>query len=151
MKLISLKYLQKKIVKLLLPLIGVLILFLNNTKVALSQSFESSFKPDQKIIEYLHLSVPAKNKDSWLEAEKVSWEPWLKKQKGFLERQLFWDPEEEKAILMISWLNRKDWKAIPQNEINAVQEVFEKYARESTGINNGNPFPLLYEGELLPQ
>ena len=31
------------------------------------------------------------------------------------------------------------------------QERFETLAREATGQRQGNPFPLVFEGELLPQ
>jgi hypothetical protein len=31
-----------------------------------------------------------------------------------------------------------------------VQERFEQLARRATGENQGNPFPLLFEGELQP-
>ena len=36
-------------------------------------------------------------------------------------------------------------------EVETVQERFETLAREQTGQPHGNPFPLLFEGELLPQ
>ena len=52
---------------------------------------------------------------------------------------------------MISWASYAQWKAIPQDEIDAVQERFERLARDGTGRDSGNPFPLLFEGELFPQ
>ena len=36
-------------------------------------------------------------------------------------------------------------------EVETVQERFETLAREATGQRQGNPFPLVFEGELLPQ
>ena len=36
-------------------------------------------------------------------------------------------------------------------EVETVQERFETLAREQTGQRQGNPFPLVFEGELLPQ
>ena len=36
-------------------------------------------------------------------------------------------------------------------EVETVQERFETLAREATGQRQGNPIPLVFEGELLPQ
>ena len=115
---------------------------------------ESLFKVNfQKgsIVEHLKLEVPKKFKNAWLKAEEGSWEPWLLKQDGFLGRQLFWNPKLEEATLLIGWESRAVWKNISQSEINLVQHDFEKIARKETGEINGNPFPLIYEGELNPE
>ena len=107
--------------------------------------------PKESIVEHLKLEVPKKFKNAWLKAEKGSWEPWLLQQDGFLGRQLFWDPKGEKATLLIGWESRAVWKNISQSEINLVQHDFEKIARKETGKSIGNPFPLIYEGELNPE
>ncbi len=103
------------------------------------------------IIEHLRLRVPSQKREAWLKAEKGSWEPWLAEKKGFLGRQLFWDDQNEEAVLIISWESREQWKAIPQSEIDEIQENFESLAREGTGDLKGNPFPLQFEGQLFPQ
>ena len=103
------------------------------------------------IIEHLRLHVDDQDREAWLEAERGSWEQWLAKKRGFLGRKLFWDPLREEATLMITWSSYSEWKSIPQGEIDAVQERFEELAREGTGLEKGNPFPLIYEGELKPQ
>ena len=107
--------------------------------------------PKNSIVEHLKLDVPKKYKQAWLKAEKGSWEPWLLKQNGFLGRQLFWDPKVEEATLLIGWKSRAVWKNISQTEINLVQQDFEKIARKETGETSGNPFPLIFEGELNPE
>ena len=115
---------------------------------------ESSLKvnfPKESIVEHLKLEVPRKFKNAWLKAEEGSWEPWLLKQDGFLGRQLFWDPKVEEATLLIGWESRAVWKSISQTEINIVQQDFEKIARKETGETSGNPFPLIFEGELNPE
>ena len=107
--------------------------------------------PKESVVEHLKLDVPKEFKNAWLKAEEGSWEPWLLKQDGFLGRQLFWDPKVEEATLLIGWESRAVWKNISQTEINQVQKDFEKIARKETGEMSGNPFPLLFEGELHPQ
>ena len=108
---------------------------------------------DIAVVEHLRIQVPDQARDAWMKAEQQSWEPWLAKQKGFLGRDLLWDPSTEEGTLLIRWSSREDWKAIPQEEVEAVQERFERIAREVLGQVQGqeNPFPLVYEGELLPQ
>ena len=115
---------------------------------------ESLLKVDftkESVVEHLKLDVPKKFKNAWLKAEEGSWEPWLLKQDGFLGRQLFWDPKVEEATLLIGWESRAVWKSISQVEINIVQQDFEKIARKETGETSGNPFPLIFEGELNPE
>ena len=103
------------------------------------------------VVEHLRLQVPQDSREQWMVAERGSWEPWLKQQPGFLGRDLFWDPATEEGTLLIRWSSRKAWKSISMAEVETVQERFETLAREQTGQRQGNPFPLVFEGELLPQ
>ena len=73
------------------------------------------------------------------------------KQDGFLGRLIFWDHKNEEATLLIGWESRAVWQNIPQTEINIVQKDFERIARKETGETSGNPFPLIFEGELNPE
>jgi uncharacterized protein (TIGR03792 family) len=103
------------------------------------------------LVEHLRVKVPAEAVEAWISAERGSWEPWLEKQPGFLDRQLLWDPEREEGTLLIHWRDRDAWQSIPEAEIERVQQRFERLARQATGNDQGNPFPLVFEGELLPQ
>jgi len=105
---------------------------------------------DVAVVEHLRVRVPAEARDAWLEAERGSWEPWLQQQQGYLGRDLFWDAESEEGTLLIRWASREQWKQIPEAEVEAVQERFEQLARTATGRGQGNPFPLVFEGELVP-
>jgi uncharacterized protein (TIGR03792 family) len=96
-------------------------------------------------------SSPAQARFAAMADPQGSWEPWLAHQEGFLGRDLLWDPEAEEGTLLIRWSSREAWKAIPEQEVEAVQQRFEQLAREGTGQRQGNPFPLVFEGELLPQ
>ncbi len=146
-----LKPLRRKTIIFFASIVFVFTLFFSNTQIASATNSPELNLPNQTIIEYLKLRVSNQDRKAWLTAEKKSWEPWLKKQKGFLDRKLFWDPEREEAILLISWASRSDWKRIPQDEIDFVQKTFEEIASDLTGTKGSNPFPLKSEGELLPQ
>ena len=102
------------------------------------------------VVEHLRIKVPADGRAAWLQAEQGSWEPWLEQQDGYLGRDLLWDSEREEGTLLIRWASREQWKAIPDAEVEAVQERFGQLAREATGQGQGNPFPLVFEGELIP-
>ena len=106
---------------------------------------------DVAVIEHLRLSVPEQGREAWLEAERGSWEPWLAQQMGFLGRDLLWDPETEEGTLLIRWSSRQAWKAIPSEQVAEVQDRFEQLAREARALPQemDNPFPLVFEGELL--
>ena len=141
----------EKIFRLLfVSLIFLFTCFGNVKNIQADSLFKVNF-PKESIVELLKLDVPKKYKQAWLKAEQGSWEPWLLKQDGFLGRQLFWDPKVEEATLLIGWRSRAVWKNISQREINLVQQDFEKIARKETGDTSGNPFPLIFEGELNPE
>ena len=131
-------------------LISLSTIFGNVKNIQAESSLKVNF-PKESIVEHLKLEVPKKFKNAWLKAEAGSWEPWLLKKDGFLGRQLFWDPKGEEATLLIAWESRAVWKNISQKEINLVQQDFEKIARKETGETSGNPFPLIFEGELNPE
>ena len=151
MKFSSINTLIEKIFRFLLFSVITFSSFFGNVKNIQAESLVKVNFPKESIVEHLKLDVPKKFKRAWLKAEEASWEPWLLKQDGFLGRQLFWDPKEEEATLLIGWESRSVWKSISKSEINNVQDDFERIARKETGETNGNPFPLVYEGELKPQ
>ena len=130
--------------------LAVLILLSGHPDISLAAFLDPDGGYDVAIIEHLRIQVPSEGRKAWLEAESGSWEPWLARQEGFIGRDLLWDPETEEGTLLIRWSSRDAWKAIPEHEVEAVQERFEQLARESTGQTKGNPFPLVFEGELLP-
>ena len=145
------KNLIKKISNFFLLGLIIVVTFLGNVKNVYAASLLRVNFPKGAVVEHLKLDVPKKFKRAWLKAEEGSWERWLNEQYGFLGRQLFWDPAVEQATLLIGWESRSLWKNISQSEIELVQKDFEKIARSETGLISGNPFPLIYEGELNPE
>lgn len=110
------------------------------------------------VVEHLRVRVRADARAAWLQAEALSWEPWLRQQAGYLGRELRWDAEREEGVLLIRWASREQWKAIPEAEVERVQARFEALARRSLGHAfaseepaPANPFPLVHAGELEPR
>jgi uncharacterized protein (TIGR03792 family) len=127
-----------------------LMLLTAHPDVAIAEQQQPGGSFEVAVVEHLRVKVPARARQAWLEAERGSWEPWLAEQEGYLGRDLLWDPEREEGTLLIRWASREQWKAIPLGEVEAVQERFEHLARQATGTRQGNPFPLVFEGELQP-
>ena len=137
----------------LLRVIGLvltLVMLAGHADVAIAGVELPSGEYDVAVVEHLRVKVPAEARQAWLEAERGSWDPWLAQQPGFLGRELLWDGDREEGTLLIRWASREQWKQIPEAEIETVQEHFEQLARQATGQSQGNPFPLLFEGELQP-
>ena len=142
--------LRSQILKVGALCLAVLILLSGHSDVSFAAFADPDGGYDVAVVEHLRIQVPSEGRQAWLEAERGSWEPWLARQEGFIGRDLLWDPETEEGTLLIRWRSREAWKAIAELEVEAVQERFEQLARQSTGQKEGNPFPLVFEGELLP-
>lgn len=109
------------------------------------------------VIEHLRVRVQADAQAAWLHAEAHSWDPWLRRQSGYLGRELRWDADREEGVLLIRWASREQWKAIPEAEVEAIQAEFESLARRFLSASSAardplptNPFPLVHAGELDP-
>ena len=140
-------YLDKFIRWLTYSSIIIFIIFQNNLSVLNALTMDQN---QELIIEELRLDVPAKYKNVWLKAENQIWEPWLAQQEGFLGRQIFYNEEKEEALLLVNWENKKLWKNISQEEVNKVQDIFDRNVKDVLNLSK-NPFELLYEGELFNQ
>ena len=138
------------LVRVLALALCLLMLLAGHPDVAIAAFEDPSGTFDVAVVEHLRVQVPAAARDAWLEAERGSWEPWLQQQQGYLGRDLLWDAEREEGTLLIRWASREQWKRISVAEVEAVQERFEQLARKATGQRQGNPFPLVFEGELVP-
>ena len=144
------QHLRRQILNVGALCLAVLILLSGHSDVSFAAFADPDGGYDVAVVEHLRIQVPSQGRQAWLEAERGSWEPWLAGQDGFIGRDLLWDPETEEGTLLIRWSSREAWKAIPEREVEAVQERFEQLARQATGQKEGNPFPLVFEGELLP-
>ena len=108
---------------------------------------------DEMVVEQLRLRVPADQREIWLEAERLTWQPWLEQQLGFLGREIYWDPNRLEGLLLIRWASRDQWKSISPETVQVVQSRFDALSNSALGrqVDAGSPFPLLAEGELQPQ
>lgn len=108
--------------------------------------------PGGVVVELLRLQVPRQAQPAWLAAERSCWEPWLRRQEGFLGRELLYDARQEQALVLIRWASREHWQAIPAAEVKRMERRFRHEVRRRLGPlappGGGTPFALLQEGEL---
>ena len=119
-----------------------------NSKILYASSMD--IYQSSPVVEELRLKVPSEFKEEWLKAEKKIWDPWLSSQEGFLGRQIFWNKESEEGLILVNWKNKKLWKSISAEDVNVIQEEFEKVIKTALNVD-ANPFELIYEGELDKQ
>ena len=108
---------------------------------------------DQQVIELLRLSVPADQRDVWMDGERSTWQPWLEEQAGFLGREIFWDAGRAEGLVLVRWASREQWKAITDEEVQRLQGRFDSRVNKALGrrTDEESPFPLVEVRELLPQ
>jgi uncharacterized protein (TIGR03792 family) len=102
------------------------------------------------VVEHLRLRVPLDGREAWLRAELETWDPWLRGKQGFVDREVRWDNTAEEGVLLIHWASHEDWKAIPEQEVLAIQATFEAAAKRWLALppESDNPFPLVFAGEI---
>ena len=136
----------------MLPRFGVLLACLAGLLVLFPWRADAVDQPiaQQPItVEMLRLGVPAPLRHAWLKAEAEVWKPWLEQQPAYLGRDLYWDPQQEQAQVLIRWRSRTEWKAIPDEQVAAVQARFVAAVNQATAENAADPIPLVDASELL--
>ena len=145
---INVRFIDK--IKSLSFLLICLLIFLFQSNSQILKAIPMDNDQNKLVTEELRLKVPAQYKEVWLKTEKQIWDPWLSSQEGFLGRQLFWDKENEEALILVNWKSKKLWKSIPMSEVNIIQQKFEDNVKAALNVGD-NPFELIYEGELDKQ
>lgn len=131
-------------------LAGLLVLF--PWRVAAAPSTPAADRPTVQepiTVEMLRLAVPAALRDAWLNAEAEVWKPWLEQQPAYLGRDLYWDPQQEQAHVLIRWRSRQEWKAITDEEVAAVQDRFVAAVNQATAEDAADPIPLMAASQWL--
>ena len=132
-------------------LILICIIFFNSfSNLQNVKAFTMDNSLDAKVTEELRLKVPKNFKEAWLNAEKNVWEPWLSEKEGFLDRTIFWNKNNEEALILVNWKNKNCWKSISIEEVNAIQKKFDESVNNFMRLDS-NPLKLIYEAELYEQ
>ena len=73
------------------------------------------------VIEFLTFDVDPTARAEWLLHEEQHWSRFLERQAGFVRKQM-WKPvgDDSKVHAVIWWESMEHWKAIPEDELDAV-------------------------------
>ncbi|MEM8611249.1 MAG: TIGR03792 family protein [Cyanobacteria bacterium P01_H01_bin.105] len=93
------------------------------------------------VIEWLKFRVDATQRNRYLAIDEEIWTSALAMYPGFLDKTTWLDPNhDDEVIFVISWATRDQWKAIPEDELNQINQRFD----DALGI----PYDLLESKEF---
>ncbi|KOP24068.1 cyanobacterial protein, TIGR03792 family [Hapalosiphon sp. MRB220] len=79
------------------------------------------------IIELLRVKVPPENREQYIQKDAEIWTAALAGYPGFLGKEVWINPHDtSEIILIVQWATREQWKAIPQAEIDALDQKFNQ-------------------------
>ena len=78
------------------------------------------------VIEWLKFKVDSEQRDRYLAIDDEIWTPALAAYPGFLDKVTWLDPNhDDEVIFVISWATREQWKAIPEEDLNEINQRFD--------------------------
>ena len=79
------------------------------------------------VIEWLKFKVPLAQRDYYLAIDDEIWTSALATYPGFLDKTTWIDPNhDDEVIFIISWATREQWKAIPDDELDQINQRFDQ-------------------------
>lgn len=78
------------------------------------------------VIEWLKFRVAPAQRSRYLEIDEAIWTAALKTYPGFLDKTTWLDPNhDDEVIFVISWATREQWKSIPEEELEQINQQFD--------------------------
>lgn len=85
------------------------------------------------VIEFLTFAVTPDERVEWMEVEERTWSRFLERQPGFVRKQLWVDVDDDQHVhALIEWESLDQWRAIPHDELAAVDEAMGPWVRACT-------------------
>ncbi len=79
------------------------------------------------VIEWLKFRVDAAQRDRYLTIDNEIWTPALAEYPGFLDKTTWLDPNhDDEVIFVITWATREQWKAIPEDDLESINQRFDQ-------------------------
>lgn len=79
------------------------------------------------VIEWLKFKVPPAQRERYLVIDDEIWTPALANYPGFLGKTTWLDPaHDDEVIFVISWATREQWKAIPEVDLEHINQRFDQ-------------------------
>lgn len=77
------------------------------------------------VIEFLRVKVVPKLREKFIQKDHEVWTAALASYPGFLGKEVWINPNSStEVILVIRWATREQWKAIPQQRLDAIEKQF---------------------------
>ncbi|NDJ21876.1 TIGR03792 family protein [Nostoc sp. B(2019)] len=87
------------------------------------------------VIEFLKFHVAPDLRENFIQKDAEIWTAALAKYPGFLGKEVWITPDNSKeVILIIHWATREQWKAIPQADLQAIEDKFAQAVGKSHPI-----------------
>ncbi|WP_017318064.1 TIGR03792 family protein [Mastigocladopsis repens] len=87
------------------------------------------------IIELLKVKVPPEQREKYIQKDAEIWTAALAKHPGFLGKEVWSNPKDAtEVVLVIHWATKEHWKAIPQVELEAIEQKFSEAMGKSYPI-----------------
>ncbi|MBE9223302.1 TIGR03792 family protein [Cyanobacterium stanieri LEGE 03274] len=78
------------------------------------------------VIEWLKFRVCPSHHGFFLEQDRLIWTRNLKNYQGFVDKQIWINPDcEDEIIFVITWASRDLWKAIPVESLKFIESKFK--------------------------
>lgn len=78
------------------------------------------------VIEWLKFRVDATQRDRYLAIDDEIWTSSLATYPGFLDKTTWLDPDhDDEVIFVIAWATREQWQAIPEEELEQINQRFD--------------------------
>lgn len=79
------------------------------------------------VIEWLKFRVAPEFREAFIETDYDIWTTALKRYPGFLGKMVWIHPNDPtEVVLVIHWRTREEWKAIPQEDLDQIDQQFDQ-------------------------
>lgn len=79
------------------------------------------------VIEWLTFEMAPEHRQQFIEKDTEIWTAALRQYDGFVSKEIWIDPAiANRVVEVIRWSTREAWKAIPEDELAAVDQAFDQ-------------------------
>ncbi|MBI1240636.1 TIGR03792 family protein [Umezakia ovalisporum] len=87
------------------------------------------------VVELLKVEVVPEERDNYIQKDAEIWTTGLAKYPGFLGKEVWINPNHPtELILIIRWGTREQWKAIPSQDLQIIEDKFTQIMGKSYPI-----------------
>jgi uncharacterized protein (TIGR03792 family) len=78
------------------------------------------------VIEWLTFAVAPGHRETFIRIDYDIWTAALSQYPGFISKEVWISPDlADQVVCMIRWQTREQWKAIPQAELDRIEQQFD--------------------------